>query len=272
MLANKACFVCSEKNRLELISIITHKPQLETDFGIKEDQYYREISLCKNCGTYNNFHNYDFKKLYEGVYNDRTYNKNICSNYDKIMNLPYEKSDNKQRVERIVNFSKSKGYDLKNTNVLDVGSGLCVFLAEFMKHGIKGFCIDPDPIPIQHARNNVKVTEAFLGSFEDYNSDYSFDVITLNKVLEHIINPIFWLKKAKKYIKKGGFIYIELPDGKNALNNGKLTNREEFYIEHFTIFSIESIEYIANQLGFKIETMESIHEPSNKYTIFAFLR
>ena len=39
-----------------------------------------------------------------------------------------------------------------------------------------------------------------------------FHLITLNKVLEHVQNPVIFLKKSLKFLKKNGLVYIEVPD------------------------------------------------------------
>mgnify|MGYP001976614780 CR=1 FL=1 len=80
------------------------------------------------------------------------------------------------------------------------------------------------------------------------------------------------LLKAKSLLSTDGIIYIELPDGKNASENGGFIDREEFYLEHYTIFSKDSLDYLVRKIGFGLDEFSSIHEPSDKYTLFAFLK
>ena len=187
------------------------------------------------------------------------------------MNLPSERSDNNARVKRLVDFCGEQGLKVKGLNVLDVGSGLSVFLGEFLKYGVKGYCIDPDPMSIEHAVRNVKVSGAFRGSFMEYESGFKFDIITFNKVLEHVTDPVSLLRKAGGHLKKSGFIYIELPDGEAALRNNVLTDREEFFIEHYTIFSKRSVRGLSELASLSAIKSESIIEKSGKYTIFSFV-
>jgi len=94
-------------------------------------------------------------------------------------------------------------------------------------------------------------------------------VITFNKVLEHIVDPVKVLAKAKEHLNPQGFVYIELPDGEVASKEGK--GREEFFIDHPHIFSEASVECLARRAGFNVRLLERLQEPSTKYTLYAFL-
>lgn len=264
------CYLCSSC-ALTAIEILTVRPEKETDFGIPENEYRREIELCRTCGVYNNFHRYDFEKLYSKKYNADTYKEGIFEKYREIMTLAEGRSDNKDRVKRIAAFFSSRGKKLCGADALDIGSGLCVFLGELVKLGVRGYCVDPDVVSTEHAIHNAGIINAYTGSFADYQSDMKFNLISFNKILEHVKDPIMLLKKAKHFLKKGGFIYMELPDGEEALKADRLQRREEFYIEHYTIFTPRSLLFLSEAAGLIIAEMESIAEPSGKYTLYAFL-
>ncbi|MBW2975072.1 class I SAM-dependent methyltransferase [Candidatus Woesearchaeota archaeon] len=260
------CRLCGS-NDCRLILAINKKPEKETDFKIKN--YRRQIFFCNNCGVYFNSSNFDSSSIYSGYYNDATYQNRILERYNKIMGLPYDKSDNKGRVSRIVGFLKNKSLDPRGISALDVGSGLCVFLGEMKKHGFKCFCIDPDKSSISHAIENVGVDGAYCCSLNDFKTEHKFGLITFNKVLEHVEDPISMLKKAKDYLTPDGFVYIELPDAETAVKFGGALEREEFYVEHNFILTRKSFSFILEKSGFDGE-VRSIHEPSGKYTLFSF--
>ena len=88
--------------------------------------------------------------------------------------------------------------------------------------------------------------------------------------MEHIKNPIEELKRCKKFLEKDGLIYVELPDGFHSSEKGGFVDREEFFLEHYAIFNELSMKYLLEKSGFDILEMACIHEPSDKYTIFAF--
>ncbi len=266
----KNCLLCNSSS-LETLKVIIKKPLKETDFLIGRGKYKRIIRNCKNCGIFLNTHDYDLDFLYNKIYNQKTYANNFSKHFDMIMSLSYNKSDNKQRVERINNYFIEKSKSTGLMSVLDIGSGLCVFLAELKKYYGNVTCIDPSNLAIRHAKNYVGISNAIQGNFVDLIIDQKYDLITFNKVLEHVKNPIEFLIKAKSLLNQKGYIYIEVPDGDRASKNGGLVEREEFYIEHYTIFNLLSFKYLVKKTGLNIERIESIHEPSDKYTIYGFL-
>lgn len=269
-LQKKNCLLCGS-SETRLVGTIKTKPEKETEFGIPLGKYTRNVFKCQTCKVYLNQHNMLPDSLYKANYNKATYSKKFYDTYKRIMALPYDQSDNKHRVKRILQFIKEQGLDPGNVRVLDVGSGLCVFLGELKKHGYHCVCIDPDTISIQHALEHVEVEESHIGTLYDFQSAIPFDLIAFNKVLEHVRNPIAFLTIAKQFLSDQGKIYVELPDGDNALHNGNVVDQEEFYIEHFTIFNEASIKFLAEQAGLQCLEARNIHEPSGKYTVYAFM-
>ena len=266
----KKCLICNSYD-MDFVEKLLIKPSKETDFLIPKEEYKRTIKKCKNCGVYLNQYDHNLDSIYKRNYNERTYSNSLTRHFDKIMSFPYHKSDNKQRVKRVKKYISEKSKLSKSLNILDIGSGLCVFLAELKKYYNNVTCIDPSSEAISHTKNHVGIANAYRGNFDDFIFTKKFDLITLNKVLEHVKNPIEVLLKVKTLLNPKGFVYIEVPDAYNSSKNGGFINREEFYIEHHTIFNLRSLKYLVGKVKLKIEKIESIHEPSDKYTIYAFL-
>lgn len=264
------CYLC-DADSCKLVSTITEKPQREIELGIRVEDYLRKIYSCNKCGVFFNLFSYDLDELYKGTYNKATYRNRILDNYLRIREIPKEQSINKQRVKRVLRFAREHGFKFSETNVLDVGSGLCVFLGELKDYGFKCHCIDPDPFSIEHARKNVKVDSAFCGTLNEFSSDIPFDIISFNKVIEHVKNPVAVLMKSKALLSDKGFVYIELPDATSAMQAGTVQERQEFFIEHYTIFTTKSLEYLVSKAGFGCVEMKAIREPADKYTLYAFL-
>lgn len=268
---SKNCFLCGGQN-FTLIEAITSRPVRETDFKIPSNTYFREIKKCIDCGIYNNFHDFDFSELYTGVYNESTYQNNIVDKYNKIMELPFDKSDNKQRVKRILDFLLRNNIDAQTQSVLDIGSGLCVFLGALKGYVKRTVALDPDKLSTVHAKETAKVDGIIHGLMGQVEINENFDLITLNKVLEHVIDPVSLLTSTSNHLNPNGIIYIELPDGKSALENNLAFDREEFFIEHYTIFDSISIQNLTKRSQLEIIELGAIHEPSDKYTLYAFLK
>lgn len=263
------CKLCAAGDA-HLLATITARPVNETDFGIPADRYSREIYSCNSCNVYFSVHSFDFNEIYLGKYNSSTYNDRLPQQFSRIMSLPFDRSDNRHRAKRVHEFMAGRGYSPEGCEVLDVGSGLCVFLAAMREYGYSGNCVDPDEGSIWLARESAGVKEAFQGGIGDVPLTRRYHLITLNKVLEHVEAPADMLQQAVDRLTPGGICYIELPDGENALKNGNIVDREEFYIEHYFVFSLKSTAYLLNQVNLKIHDLKAILEPSGKYTVYAF--
>jgi SAM-dependent methyltransferase len=239
-------------------------PPGETDFGLSTDEYRREYLRCESCGHWVARLSIPVERLYSGEYVDATYGSGMASAYERIMALPPERSDNVQRVGRIMARLGEHG------RVLDVGSGLAVFPARMKEAGWEVTALDPDPRAAEHARSVVGV-KAACGDFFELHGLGSFDLVTLNKVLEHVQEPVAMLAHTRDFLEPGGSVYVEVPDAEGAARDPDGPNREEFFIEHLHVFSMESLAVLAGHAGFGVDVAERLREPSGKYTLAAFL-
>ena len=260
------CFLCGQKGHVKLAQYNEPLPR-ENDFGSKD--YYRELWKCQGCGLILNKHAIDLPPVYESVYREASYGGDrIRERFDKVMSLPSDQSDNRGRVKRVVEYFEKNSPDCEKI-VLDIGSGMAVFPAAMKENGFRAVCVDPDEKNVEHARD-VACVEAIHGSFPDVEINERFPLITLNKVLEHLPNPIEVLKATRELLAADGVLHLELPDGEAALNVGP--GRQEFFLEHYHIYSAASISLLALKAGFRIEKLERLRDPSGKFSLYAFMR
>jgi SAM-dependent methyltransferase len=241
-------------------------PEGETRFAFSGDGYARSIDRCGLCGHFVSRHPFG-SELYRGGYVDATYGDELAASFQRVMSLPTEESDNVARVARVAAFAR--GHLPERATVLDVGSGLCVFLARLREHGFRGTALDPDPRAVAHARDVVGVL-AICGDFMALEDLGTFDLVTFNKVLEHVEEPVTMLARAAQNVAPGGLVYIEVPDGEAAAAEGP--GREEFFVEHLHVFSLASLALLVERAGFSSLRVERLREPSAKCTLAAFLR
>ena len=258
-------------DRFETVFAYTAPPPGEIAFKFSRDgEYRRQVLRCETCGHFVSRHDMDTTAMYSGEYVDATYGADdLRRAFDRITGLDPAKSDNVGRVRRIVEFGAAHfGAARSAPSVLDVGSGLCVFLHRMKAAGWRGTALDPDPRAAAHARETVGV-DAVCGDFMTRDDLGRFDVVTFNKVLEHVEDPVLMLAKSRRHLTDRGFVYVELPDGEAAAQDGP--GREEFFIDHPHIFSAASLTLLAARAGFRVVTLERLREPSTKYTLRAFL-
>lgn len=233
------------------------------------EAYRREVWQFEKSRHYVSRHAMTVATDYTGDYANATYGNaaGMEATFRRIIALPPERSDNAHRIRRIQDFAA--GYFPAGTvpRLLDIGSGLGVFPYAVKKAGWTCTALDPDARAAQHIRDIVGVT-ALCGDFNTQADMGRHDVVTLNKVLEHVPDPVAMLRRVHTVLAPGGVVYIELPDGEAAAQAGAA--REEFFIEHLHVFSMTSLSMLLDRAGFTSLLLERLQEPSTKYTLRAF--
>lgn len=257
------------KSQFVLVHAYTRPPQGETRFLPDANRYRRTIWRCDQCGHFISVHDMNLQKLYEGAYVDASYGPDgLEEAFNRINALDETESDNANRVRRILGFSETHFSDRPGRSVLDVGSGLCVFLYRMREAGWDCTAVDPDVRAVQHAEEVVGV-RGVCGDFMTLSELGRFDLVTFNKVLEHVENPVAMLSRGRDFVGAEGVVYVELPDGECAAREG--FQREEFFVEHLHVFSMDSMTRLAELAGYRVVSAERLREPSSKFTLRAFL-
>lgn len=265
------CPICGNTS-LYLIFSYTTPPLIETRYpGFDTIKYYRETRQCNHCLHFIAVQEIDLSLIYCGDYVTATYKDKagVERTFERIISLPKEKSDNNGRVERINEFCIRYWGTLHNKSALDIGSGLGVFPYLMNKTGWSITALDPDQRAAEHISENAGV-HTICGDFFKVDIQQKFDLITFNKVLEHVKDPVRMLAKSRDNLTEIGLVYVEVPDGDIAMIDG--SEREEFTIDHLHIFSFISLAMTADKAGFYPVIIERLKEPSTKYTLRAFLR
>lgn len=263
------CF-CGGETWLPALSY-AEPPAGETPFPLPPETYKRDYFRCPACGHFHGSHQIDLGFLYDGAYVEATYGgyEGIAKTFDRIKALRPEQSDNVGRVARIADFARRTGRTDSPPRLLDIGAGLGVFPSAIKELGWSPSAIDPDPQAARHMRERlgIPVIESDIFVIED-GTIGPFDIVTLNKVLEHVVDPVALLRRSVSFLDDGGVIYFEVPDGPGALTEG--AHREEFFIEHHHAFSLESARWVTRAAGLTPLESGAIVEPSSKYTVFVF--
>ena len=263
---------CGEKN-LKTEFFYSKRPKGETKFEIGNKKYYRYYESCTLCNHWFGKCNIDVNHFYKKDYSKATYGNilDINKTFNKIINLPYSKSDNKHRVKRVISFyNKNFNFVKKKRALIDFGSGIGVFPFSMKHLGWNVTSIEKGIHFHSHLKNFLKI-KSFKSNLENLKKELKkkYDLLTFVKVLEHVLKPKDLLNQTKIYLKKKGIIYIEVPSI-SAQKKGK--DREEFYIEHLHVFSKNSIKKLLLNCGFKILKLSDIVESSGKYTIYVFAK
>lgn len=144
-------------------------------------------------------------------------------------------------------------YINNNVRVLDIGCAMGGFLDYLHAKGIKNLSgIDSTPKYVNYAKqkNNYAIK---LGSAESIPfEDNSFDLLVMDQVLEHLVEPRRAFQEAKRVLVEGGLFCIGVPDASRY----DKTYFFDFYWflmrEHIQHFDSEHIKLLAESEGFAL--------------------
>lgn len=96
--------------------------------------------------------------------------------------------------------------------ILDVGCGRGLFLHLLKSHGWKVMGIEVNEETAAAARKNYNIPVITTKVMSSSLADGSFDVITLNHVLEHLHDPKEMVKECRRLLRKGGLLVTAVPN------------------------------------------------------------
>lgn len=153
-----------------------------------------------------------------------------------------------KRAAHLIQQRKGKG------RLLDVGAGFGFFLVEMKKRGWDVVGVEISQKAMDHARNVLGLTVRSgplekVGFPENY-----FDVVSGFYVIEHLPNPMAFLKECHRILKPGGFLLLRYPHTtpiKNLLYFLGIKNRLYDLPAHLADFSPEMIQRCVDRVGFE---------------------
>jgi 2-polyprenyl-3-methyl-5-hydroxy-6-metoxy-1,4-benzoquinol methylase len=153
----------------------------------------------------------------------------------------------------------SKHLSLLKSKILDIGFGRAQFLYNLMKLGAIPYGIELDDKALEYAKA-LRIDNVFKGTIADMDNKIKFNLIILNDLIEHPLDPIHLLKKAYDLLEDKGLLLIWTP-------NGGITENETYPItfrvdlEHMQYLTTKSCINIAKDLNLKIVHLETLGFP-----------
>ncbi len=183
------------------------------EIGAKAERIITEdyqVVQCLTCETYYVYPDINLTEKQWGMLYDEEYFAPMSKWYYKNRD-----KDRKKRFDKLLSYCQGPVY-----NFLDVGCGEGYSLIEAEKRGWKAYGNDITDNRIDQAKKNSITFHC--GTLTDINyPDDFFDIVYLDSVLEHVVNPDDYLFKINKILKKGGMVYIGVPNEDSLLNDFK---------------------------------------------------
>lgn len=173
------------------------------EYGAPGEYSYRKCITCEQIQIDPFPSLQEIMDAYPDVY--PAYIGNIKNNRGKFYNLLLIAHD-RIRMRCLIPHIKP------DAKILDIGSGNGDFLCYFKKHGVKdlhGIDFNTHAIKIMEKRG----IQAFHGMYLNYQGKKeSFDLISMNHYIEHVLNPVAELQKSFDLLKPGGILFGILPN------------------------------------------------------------
>lgn len=137
-----------------------------------------------------------------------------------------------------------------SSRILDVGCGAGAYVNDLHEIGFEQATgIDPFIKEDLYYKNGTVIRKSYIEEVSD-----SYDVILSHHSLEHVPHPLDTLIAIRKKLIPGGVCILTVPVAENLYRKYK----SDCYLiqapQHFYLFSIESINILASNAGFLIES------------------
>lgn len=136
-------------------------------------------------------------------------------------------------------------FNVKEKKLLEIGCSTGYVLDQLRLRGADAYGCEPGPSALTAQRRyGLNVRQSF---FSADLFDERFDIVTNLNVLEHIVDPIAFLKQISAALKPGGFIFLGLPNCQRQLSLG---DPGMILHEHWGYFTPQSLNSVLHKAGF----------------------
>lgn len=271
-----SCIICGSEN-YENIYSYDSPDNYEVAVGVDKENYSRKWVKCKKCGFYYSIYSREkevLNRIYSSLYrnSDSSWRKEpVKEVFNRIINLSESESETKQRVrwikERINRLTENNILKNKSPpfNFLDIGGGNGIFAYEFKDNLWIPNVVDPD-------ENSSFIKSEFGINFvNDYYSsgkfNFKFDMVSLIYVLEHLAEPVKFLKEVYSDMKEDSLFYVEVPDAISF--NLKDKSDEIFNSTHLWMFTPSTLISFLERNGFEILFLDRVLTKRGHYAIMS---
>jgi SAM-dependent methyltransferase len=152
--------------------------------------------------------------------------------------------------------------------MLDIGAASGEFVHEARKAGISTVGIELSKYACDKAKEKYGIDLVQGDALTIALDQEAYDVVHMNHVLEHIVNPHEILKKIYSSLKKGGYLVVEIPYQFGSIlersceifNLTRPIRFSLYSIHHPYFYTPKALEQLLNLHGYAIERIFSWKE------------
>lgn len=202
-----------------------------------------DLAICESCGFIFN-QSFDISQMQYG------------ENYDNTQDFsPYFKSYLANLSDLLIH-----GKKIQNCTIVEIGCGKGTFLRSLVENEQwknKGYGFDPSYTGPELDLDGKLIFEKHY--YDTRYSDISADVVICRHVIEHVPNPLALLKMIRKTLGNSpkAHVFFETPTVEWILKNQVIW---DFFYEHCSYFTSESLTTLFELAGFKVEEVKNVFE------------
>ncbi len=254
----KKCILCGFTGEIQLFEVINRSRVFE----------------CPSCGLQFSYPMklMSYEKAYRGEYEDLLSFTGIP--YESYLNV----EDEKREIEKWEKLPRLNVLlpilsQIPKGKLFDVGCSTGFFMLIAKKLGFETYGMEASEKAVKIAKDKfkLKVVEAF--SFNDLPQDYRgpYDVITAFEVLEHVEDPMSFLKDIFSFLKDGGILILSCPPFYKFENLAKGYRKFKWWYgdyppNHVTRWKLWTLHYALKKVGF--DEVHLFTEPLLPATVF----
>ena len=221
------------------------------DFSVFDKYYHgrrlniKKILICNFCKLKQSDYLPNNKKL-QSFYND--INTRLLFDYSKKTNLEKYYKEFDSYMKFIINKSKLSTKD--HLNMIDIGAGNGTTLLQIRDlTNWNSTGIEPDSTKCEVLNFfKLNIINDIFQNISDNLKNHHYDLITISQVLEHVENPLFFLKEINKKLNKNGYLWIDVP----LCNINYFNSRINDDVGHLFFFDEISLGKILKQSNFQL--------------------
>lgn len=234
--------------------------------GARNQKFYR-CPKCDIAFLYPSMTEKKEKDFYAGEF-EKYMEKRAGKDFDWSGPEAHVKSNEKQYKRRLSFF---QDIILPGKRILEIGCSSGFMLLPLKKKGLEVAGVEPSGGFTSFLNSqNIPVYDSLEALERTEVSKRKFDLVMHFFVLEHVRNPIEFLKQAFKLVAPGGYMVFEVPSRSDPLISiYNIPAFQKFYwsIAHNWYFNKKSLEYVLKQIVDKFEIIpEQRYDLSNHIT------
>tara|TARA_R110002049_G_scaffold252264_2_gene427276 strand:+ start:14208 stop:15086 length:879 start_codon:yes stop_codon:yes gene_type:complete len=225
------CWICARSD-LKLVKASNIKlPLSSVDFKITDSNYGHtgDIYSCNNCGFHQCMTMPDVLEYYE--------------NMDDPV---YEMTRSQRAIQEKNILDVLKRFDTGDM-LLDVGAGSGIMVEVATQAGYQACGVEPS-IALQRKAGELG-HDVISGTIDSLQQDNKYDVITSIDVLEHVSDPVDFLKKINQFLDKEGLAIIVTPDRKSFFARVLGWRWWHYRIAHIGYFDKQTLKLALGKAG-----------------------